>query len=58
LDEAKVLESESNRRYRKYKESAHMAGSTNPISEPTLDICPIWIHLINEEFNMPKWKYL
>jgi hypothetical protein len=32
-DEARVLEVESNNRYWKYKESAHMACSTNPISQ-------------------------
>jgi hypothetical protein len=31
-DEARILEIESNSRYRKYKESAHMAYLTNPIS--------------------------
>jgi hypothetical protein len=44
-DEARVLEVESNSRYRKYKESAHMACSVNPISQPSLDISPIWIPL-------------
>jgi hypothetical protein len=31
-DEARILEIESNSMYRKYKESAHMACLTNPIS--------------------------
>jgi hypothetical protein len=53
-DEARVLEVERNTRYRKYKESAHMACSTNPISQPSLDISPIWIPLISEEVNKPK----
>jgi hypothetical protein len=48
-DEAKVLEIESNSRYRKYKESAHMACLTNPISQPSLDISPIWISLVSNE---------
>jgi hypothetical protein len=30
-DEARILEIESNSRYRKYKESAHMACSTTPV---------------------------
>jgi predicted GIY-YIG superfamily endonuclease len=38
-DEARVLEVESNSRYRKYKESAHMACSTNPLANP------VWIFL-------------
>jgi hypothetical protein len=37
-DEARILEIESNSRYRKYKESAHMACLINPISQPSLDI--------------------
>ncbi|PNF13748.1 hypothetical protein B7P43_G14091 [Cryptotermes secundus] len=49
-----IFEVESNSRYRKYKESAHMACSTNPISQPGLDISPIWIPLINEEVNKSK----
>jgi hypothetical protein len=40
---ARILEIESNSKYRKYKESAHMACSANPISQPSLDISPIWI---------------
>jgi hypothetical protein len=32
-DEARILEIESNSRYRKYKESAHMACLTNQISQ-------------------------
>jgi hypothetical protein len=50
-----VLEVESNSRYRKYKESAHMACSTNSISQPSLDISPVWIPLIKEEVNRTKW---
>jgi hypothetical protein len=49
------LEVESNSKYRKYKESAHMACSTNPISQPSLDISPIWIPLFNEEVNKSNW---
>jgi hypothetical protein len=40
-DDARILEIESNSRYRKYKNSAHMARLTNPISQPSLDISPI-----------------
>jgi hypothetical protein len=42
-DETRILELESNSRCRKHKESAHMACSTNPISQPSLGISPIWI---------------
>jgi hypothetical protein len=47
-DEAEILEVESNNRYRKYKESAHMACMINPISQPSLDISPIWIPIISK----------
>jgi hypothetical protein len=47
-DDARILEIESNSRYRKYKESAHMACLTNPTSQPSLDISPIWIPLITQ----------
>jgi hypothetical protein len=57
-DEVRVLEVESKSICRKYKESAHMACSTNPISQPSLDIPPIRIPLINEKENKPKWKSL
>jgi hypothetical protein len=55
-DEARILEIESNSRYRKYKESAHMACLTNPISQPSLDISPIWIPLICDEVNNTKGR--
>jgi hypothetical protein len=42
-DDARVLEIESNSRYRKYKRSAHMACLTSPISQSSLGISPIWI---------------
>jgi hypothetical protein len=53
-DKPRVLEVEHNTRYRKYKESAHMTCSNNLISQPSLDISPIWIPLISEEVNKPK----
>jgi hypothetical protein len=48
-DEARILEIESNTKYRKYKELAHMACLINPISQPSLDISPIWIPVISDE---------
>jgi hypothetical protein len=48
-DEARNLENESNSRYRKYKELAHMAWLTSPISQPSLDSSPIWIPFISSE---------
>jgi hypothetical protein len=44
-DEARVSETESNSRYGKYKEWAHMACLMSPISQPSLDISPIWFLL-------------
>jgi hypothetical protein len=55
-DQASVLEIESNSRYRKYKESAHMTCLINPISQSSLEMYPIWIPLINQEVNKSKWK--
>jgi hypothetical protein len=53
-DEARILEIESNSKYRKQKESAHVAYVTNPISQPSLDISPIWITLLRDEVTKPK----
>jgi hypothetical protein len=50
-DDARILEIESNSRHRKYKKSAHMACLINPISQPTLDISPIWIPPISNEVS-------
>jgi hypothetical protein len=36
-DKYRIFDIESNRRYKKYKESAYMACLTNPISPPYLD---------------------
>jgi hypothetical protein len=47
--EAKAVQIETNNIRRKYKEAAHMACITNPISQPSLEISPIWIPLIREE---------
>jgi hypothetical protein len=52
-----------NSRYRKYKESAHMACSTSPISQPSLDISPIRIPLFSNEVSNStkicvKWQTL
>jgi hypothetical protein len=57
-DEARFLEIESNSRYRKYKESDHMACLTNPISQPSLDISALWIPLISKEVSKSKEKFV
>jgi hypothetical protein len=44
-NEAKVLQIDPNTTYRKYKESAHMSLLEHPISQPRLDISPIWTPL-------------
>jgi hypothetical protein len=44
--EAKVLQIEPSTTYRKYKESAHMSLIGHPISQPSLDISPIWAPII------------
>jgi hypothetical protein len=51
MDEVRILESESNSRYRKYKELAHMACLTKSFSQPTLEISPLWIPLISNKFT-------
>jgi hypothetical protein len=48
-NEAKAVQIETNKVCRKYKEEAHMVCITNPISQPSLEISPIWIPLIREE---------
>jgi hypothetical protein len=48
-NEARILEIECNSRYRKYKELAHMACLINQISQPSLDISPIWIPIVSNE---------
>jgi predicted GIY-YIG superfamily endonuclease len=47
--EAKVLQIEPNATYRKYKESAHISLAAQPISQPSLDISPIWTPIIEAE---------
>jgi hypothetical protein len=53
-DETRILEIESNSRRRKYKESAKMACLKTPISQPSLDVSPIWIPLIIDEVTKSK----
>jgi hypothetical protein len=47
--EACILEIENISKYRKCKDSAHMACLTSLISQPTSYISPIWIPLISNE---------
>jgi hypothetical protein len=48
-NEAKVLQIEPNTTHRKYKESNHMSLLDHPISQPSLDISPIWTQIITAE---------
>jgi hypothetical protein len=50
-NEARILKIESNNRYRKYKESTHVACLINLISQHSLDIYPIGIPLISNEVS-------
>ena len=50
-DEAKILNREPNQFKRKYKEASYMSMSKNHISQPSLDIKPLWLPLIREELN-------
>jgi hypothetical protein len=45
-NEVKVLQIEPNTTYRKYNGSAHMSLLDHPISQPSLDISPIWTPII------------
>jgi hypothetical protein len=46
-----VLQVEANIIWRKYEEEAHMTVAKDPISQPSLEISPIWTTLINEEVS-------
>jgi hypothetical protein len=48
-NEARVLQIEPNTTYRKHNESAHMSLTDHPISQPNLDISPIWTNVITAE---------
>jgi hypothetical protein len=56
--EAKAVQIETNNICRKYKEAAHMACIMNPISQPSLEISPIWIPLIWEEVGRQQGSSL
>jgi hypothetical protein len=53
-NEAKVLQIEPNITYSKYKESAHMSLQDRPISEPSVDISPIWTPVITAEVKRQR----
>jgi hypothetical protein len=47
--EVNVLQIKPNTTYRKYKESVHMSLIDHPLSQPILDISPIWTPIIAAE---------
>lgn len=51
--QASFLQCEPNATYRKYKETAHMPCSNNPINQSNLvtPVPSIWFSLIGEELN-------
>jgi hypothetical protein len=51
LDQGQVLHIDSNSRYRKCKEAAHMACSADAISQSSLEVSSIWFPLIEKEVN-------
>jgi hypothetical protein len=46
-----TVQTEANNICKMYKEAAHMACIMNPISQPSLEISPIWIPLIREKVS-------
>jgi hypothetical protein len=48
-NEEEILQIEPNTTFRKYKESAHMSFLDHPISQPSLDISPIWTPVVTAE---------
>lgn len=50
-EEAKILETENNLVYRKYKEAVYMACLQNPVSRPSVEISPIWHPLVRNELS-------
>jgi hypothetical protein len=53
-DEARIWEAESNSKYRKYKESAHMACLTNPMSHSVWSFLPSATPLAHEITNSQR----
>jgi hypothetical protein len=63
--EAKVLQIEPNTIHKKYEEYAHMSLIDHSISQPSLDISPIWTPVITEDVRKLqlypvyiKWEHL
>jgi hypothetical protein len=48
-NKARILRIEPSTTYTKYKESAHISLLDHPISQPSLDISPIWTPVITAE---------
>jgi hypothetical protein len=54
--EAKALQIEPNTIYRKYKESAQTSLLDHLISQPSLDISPIWSPIITTEVSKLQFR--
>jgi hypothetical protein len=53
-----VLQIKQNTLCRKYKETAHMFLVAHPISQPSLDISPIWTPIIAAEVKKTAIPYV
>jgi hypothetical protein len=51
------LQIESNTTYRRYKEGAHMSLFDHPISQPSVDISPIWTPVITAEVRKLQLRH-
>ena len=59
-EEAKILETEKNPVYRKYKEAAYVTCLRNPFNLPSVEISPLWHPLINNESLLVcliRWRF-
>jgi hypothetical protein len=61
MEKRRVQQTEPNTTYRRYKESAHMSLIDHAISQPSLDISPIWSPIIAAEakkknYNSVQWR--
>jgi hypothetical protein len=57
-DQSEILQIESNPIFRKYKETAHMICSNNPISQASLEMSPLWFPLIAKELKFNRGQLL
>ena len=53
-DKASIISKEENSRIRKLKQSAFIHCTDHVISQPSIDISPIWLPIIRPEINKKK----